>query len=402
MNLQNFGRKILENRPQTNGWAGVLRNMGSVRLDSQNPLSVDKELWQHSKLESFFKDTKNVTCETVKNDEGYFDSNELVLTNKDLVTKIEKLPKFLQKKWMTQANKLNTSPSLLNLATHKMAYFLYVPKNTIIERPIRLKHSFKNSGHKSPLFFIYVDEGSKLKLIEEFLSLRGSVNQNTIVHVAEKSTFESVQIHFFNDGALLDQRHHDLDKDATATSLTIQGSDVRSEVTFELEKKGAHANVYGLQTLKNGQADFYSNIEHHSEETTCDQIHKGILNGSSRAVFRGRIKIHKYAQKVDAGQMVRNIIMNPKAQAFTEPQLEIDADDVKCGHGAAIGQINPEEIFYLSSRGIKPSRALELVTRGHLADLLFKGISDSKERQRIEELVQSYFFDKEEKWTGSN
>lgn len=116
-------------------------------------------------------------------------------------------------------------------------------------------------------------------------------------------------------------------------------------------------------------ADFYTHIDHLTHHTTSEQIYKGILNDSSTATFHGGVHVHSNAHNSNSQQLNQNILLSNKALINTKPLLEIDNDDVKCAHGATIGQLNPEELFYLESRAINPQSAKKMILQGFLNDL---------------------------------
>jgi Fe-S cluster assembly protein SufD len=113
-------------------------------------------------------------------------------------------------------------------------------------------------------------------------------------------------------------------------------------------------------------------IDHKEPHCTSHQLYKGILDGNARAVFNGKIFVREGAQKTDAMQTNKNLLLSNKARVDTKPQLEIYADDVKCAHGAAVGQIEPEELFYLETRGIGPELGRSLLTYGFAAEVIAK------------------------------
>jgi Fe-S cluster assembly protein SufD len=127
-------------------------------------------------------------------------------------------------------------------------------------------------------------------------------------------------------------------------------------------------------------------IHHLSADTTSDQISKGILSGNSKGVFTGKIHIHPQAQRVNSGQINRNLLLSPKAQIHSQPQLEIFADDVKCSHGSTTGQMSDEELFYFEARGIRPEKARTLLAHGFALEVVNK-IKNKELKNKISELV---------------
>ena len=129
----------------------------------------------------------------------------------------------------------------------------------------------------------------------------------------------------------------------------------------------------GLYLVGTGQhTDTHSVIDHKQPHCTSHQLYKGILDGKSRAVFNGKVFVRHGAQKTDAMQTNKNLLLSNEARVDTKPQLEIFADDVKCAHGAAIGQLDEDELFYLSSRGIHSDLARNLLTYGFAEEVIAK------------------------------
>jgi Fe-S cluster assembly protein SufD len=163
-----------------------------------------------------------------------------------------------------------------------------------------------------------------------------------------------------------------------ATSITLGGKLSRHDINVLMDHEGAECWVDGLYLVSTEQhTDTHSVIDHRMPHCTSHQLYKGILDGSSRAVFNGKIFVRHGAQKTDAFQTNKNLLLSADAHVDTKPQLEIFADDVKCAHGAAIGQIDEEELFYLQTRGIHPELARNLLTYGFAEEVVSKIKIDS-------------------------
>ncbi len=168
----------------------------------------------------------------------------------------------------------------------------------------------------------------------------GFVFSNTRAHVLKNAVYENAQVSF--------------------------GSSIaREDLTVELTSPGAEAIVDGVFIGRSNQVlDHHTNLVHRVGQTTSRQIYKGVLADESRGVFNGRIAISKNASGSNSSQMNKNLLLSRKVELDTKPQLEIDNDDVKAAHGAAIGRLDAEHIFYLRSRGIGMSEAVEMLARG--------------------------------------
>ena len=173
----------------------------------------------------------------------------------------------------------------------------------------------------------------------------------------------------------LSQFHGQVRKNSSITTLLshLGPQMARHNVYVELQDKNATANAYGLYELSQNQhCDCQTYIDHQSPYSYSEELYKGVLKDNSHGVFRGRIKIAQDAQKVEANQLNKNLILSKKARANSMPQLEIFADDVKCSHGSTTGQISEDEIFYLQSRGITAQKAYQLLVESFTKEILLK------------------------------
>jgi Fe-S cluster assembly protein SufD len=178
--------------------------------------------------------------------------------------------------------------------------------------------------------------------------------------------------------------HVDAGRSATVSSQTFSlgAAIARHDVEAVLGGEGAEVTLNGLYLVRGRQlADFHMRVDHAREHTTSHELFKGVLDERSRGVFNGRIHVHPRAQKTDAKQTSRNLLLSAEALVNANPQLEIFADDVKCTHGSTVGQLDHEAVFYLRSRGIGLEAARSLLTYAFAADVV--------ERTRVAALRQS-------------
>ena len=155
--------------------------------------------------------------------------------------------------------------------------------------------------------------------------------------------------------------------------FSLSGRISREDLEIRLNESGAEVVLDGLYMTDGVRhVDHSTSVEHAAPHTTSSQLYKGILNDESRAVFNGRVRIHRDAQQVNASQLNNNLLLNKRAEVDTKPELEIDADDVKASHGATIGQIDPEHVFYLRARAIPEKEALQMIANGFAQDVAFR------------------------------
>jgi Fe-S cluster assembly protein SufD len=166
------------------------------------------------------------------------------------------------------------------------------------------------------------------------------------------------------------------------TTINFGAAISRHGIEVRMDHEGAECLVDGLYMVDGNQhTDTHSLIDHRQPHCSSHQLYKGILDGKSRAVFNGKVFVRHGAQQTDAKQTNKNLLLSPEARVDTKPQLEIFADDVKCAHGAAVGQLDREELFYLESRGIRPALARNLLTYGFAEEVIEKIKIDSIKKE---------------------
>jgi Fe-S cluster assembly protein SufD len=290
--------------------------------------------------------------------------------------------------------------SALNTAFIEDGAYVLVPKNVVLEPPIHLLFISTSSDRPAvthPRNLIVTGENSQATIIEDYISLgRGEpvlCNTATELMVGDHSVVSHYMIErederAFNVSTLRIQQGRATD--VASHSVLAGGALVRNNVHPVLAGEGGECLINGLFMGHHRQhLDNYMLVEHASPHCGSRQFYNGILDGHAHGVFHGRIIVHKSAQKTDAKQTNRNLLLSDTAQIDTKPQLEIYADDVKCTHGATIGQIEENALFYLRSRGIDEASARRL--------LLFAFASECLDRMRagptrsyIENLIQHH------------
>ena len=287
----------------------------------------------------------------------------------------------------------------LNTAFLADGAFIHVRKGVAIEQPIYLL--FVSAGNQAeemnhPRNLIVAEPGSQVAVIEDYVSLdsaRGLCNSATELFAGENSNvshyyIEREHAHAFNISTLRTQqaRHANV----ASHSVLIGGALVRNNVHPVMAGEGADCLINGLFIGRGHQhLDNYMLVEHASAHCSSRQFYNGILDDHAHGVFHGRIIVHKDAQKTDAKQTNRNLLLSDNAQIDTKPQLEIFADDVKCTHGATIGQIEENALFYLRSRGIDESSARQMLLLAFASECLDRMKEDAA-RTFIAKLIHDH------------
>ncbi len=266
--------------------------------------------------------------------------------------------------------------------------FLYVPARTVVEKPIHLM-MLSGSPEKEilshPRNLIIAEESSQIALIETYgglLDVPYWTNTVTEIVLAKNAVVEHDRLQLESDTAFhigTLHVHQDRDSSFTSNAVTFGGRLVRNNITATLAGEGAEATLNGLYLgIGKQHIDNHTCIDHAVPHCPSYELYKGILAEQARGVFNGKIFVRKDAQKTDAKQTNKNLILSNEASIDTKPQLEIFANDVRCTHGATIGQLDEEALFYLRSRGIGKNKARDL--------LIYAFASDVLDRIRVEPL----------------
>lgn len=275
----------------------------------------------------------------------------------------------------------------LNTAMIDSGAFVLIPKGLVIEKPLSLLFISDSSGGTVAAFprvLVVAEENSSATLLESYVSVGDSISfTNAVVEITLKDGARLEHYKVQREGAEafhIGTTSADLGPNSSYDSTTINfGAQLsRHDVAVKMAHEGAECWVDGLYVVSSSQhTDTHSVIDHQQPHCTSHQLYKGILDGKSRAVFNGKIFVRHGALKTDAMQTNKNLLLSNEARVDTKPQLEILADDVKCAHGAAVGQIDEDELFYLETRGIHAELARNLLTYGFAEEVIGKIKIDS-------------------------
>jgi Fe-S cluster assembly protein SufD len=289
--------------------------------------------------------------------------------------------------------------SALNTAFAEDGAYVHVRRGTVLQAPIYLL--FVTTASEKPLMthprnLVIVEHEAQATVIEDYVSIGESVafcNTATELVVGENANVSHYMIEredqqAFNISTLRIQQERSAN--VSSHSLLLGGGLVRNNVHPVLAGEGGECLINGL-FIGNGRQhlDNYMLVEHAAPHCGSRQFYNGILDGHAHGVFHGRIVVHKDAQKTDAKQTNRNLLLSDDAQIDTKPQLEIYADDVKCTHGATIGQIEENALFYLRSRGIDEVSARKLLLLAFASECLDR-MHPGAARENVETLINKH------------
>ncbi len=258
----------------------------------------------------------------------------------------------------------------LNTAYAKEGYVISIGKNAVLDQPIEVLYlslGDKIASHARNI--INAEANSQLTVVERHLGANGNTylnNSVTEIIAGDNAHVSHYKIHQESDngthigGVLINQANG---SNVTNHNVSLSGALVRNDIVANLNGQGAHTEMNGL-VFGSGEShvDNFTEVNHHVANCTSDEYYKTVLDDNSRSVFRGRIVVAEDAQQTNADQQNNNLLLSKNAEADCKPQLEIYADDVKCSHGATVGQLDESSMFYLKSRGINHEDARALLT----------------------------------------
>lgn len=281
----------------------------------------------------------------------------------------------------------------LNAAFLRDGAFIRAAPGTTLEVPLHLL--FVAGGAADGLTYvrnlIVAEAGATLRVIESYVGFSdatGLTNSVTEIALEPGAQVEHYRLGREGEAAYhIGSTHAHLARDSRYTShcIALGGRIVRHELYATLDGEGAECTLNGLAVTRGRQhVDNHTRIDHRQRRGTSRELYKGVLDDQSRAVFSGRIVVHPQAIHSDAEQANHNLLLSAGAEADSRPQLEIYADDVKCAHGATVGSLDPDALFYLRTRGLDAAHARSLLVYGFARDVLAR-IRLAPLRERLEE-----------------
>ena len=284
----------------------------------------------------------------------------------------------------------------LNTAFWQAGVFIRVPDNTLVDKPIVVLHI--HDAVQRPVVSItrllmLVGENSEVSIVEKFDSMGNHPVFSSLVEeisVNKKARLNYCKIQ--NDQGPLQQVAHTLIHQGDASrvntfTFSMNGQLIRNNFGIAIDGEGCESHFYGLYLLdKNTLADNHTVVDHRKPNSFSNELYKGIMDGNSKGVFNGKIYVRPHAQKTNAFQSNRNILLSDTAAINTKPQLEIWADDVKCSHGCTSGQLDEEALFYLRSRGISKASAQALLLYAFAGEIL-EPIKDLTLKNYLDQLI---------------
>lgn len=372
-----------------------LRKWALQKIQETTVPNEKEEDWRFTDLTEAFErplDFSNMTPAILKpellNEYNRFKEFRLIFLNGHLMTNNTLLPEgtILKRK---DEDGIESSEffDLTNALFAEESIEIVIPPKSIWDRALSIIHVATEEGHDSqhsPRLRIVVGKQSEVT-INEFFVTQGDFyyfsNPMTQVVIEEGARVEHCLMQDNGKRAVhVGKNIFTLARDSFLNTFSLNcGSQLsRQNMLVDLNHEGASAKMNGVYALTDAQeADQFLTVNHHVGQTTSEQLYKGILAERSHGIFTGKIFIHKDAQNANAAQLNNNLLLGDKAKINTRPQLEIYADDVKCTHGATVGQLDAEQLFYLESRGIPKDRANKMILAAFASQVLMNVKNES-------------------------
>lgn len=388
-------------------------------------IPVRHEEWKYTRVSSLFnKDYKFPTNHLIKSLSpkdieairlpGYEQTNELIFINgvysaalsiirsaSLFVTSLEEAVQneykdIVLKHLGHSRNYLKDGINALNTAFVQDGAFMYVEKGKTLEHPVyiyNITDANADNIFSQPRSLVYISENAEAQLVETFVTLGSQesfTNQVMEIVVEKDARLEYYKIQ--NDATHTNQvsttHIHQTGKSYIHTvTISLNGGIVRNNLNVVLDAERCEAHLYGLY-LQNGQShiDNHTVVDNVKPDCFSNELYKGIIDDKATGVFNGKIFVQPQAQKTNAYQSNKNILLSDSATINAKPQLEIFADDVKCSHGCTVGRLNDEGLFYLQSRGIPVRIARSLLLHAFAFDIL-EHIKPEPIRNYIDKLI---------------
>ena len=285
----------------------------------------------------------------------------------------------------------------LNTAVVADGAFIHLPAGVELERPIQLVFVSGSEGRSTvsaPRILIVAEAASRATVVEQYLGDGGASLSCPVSEIvlAEDAVLDHVVVQEEEISAHhLAVRQVQLATNSrySAQTISLGSALARTDIGVVLDGEGVEASLDGLYLVDGAQqADTHLTVRHARPNCNSYQLYKGVLAGSSRAVFNGRIIVDQDAQKTDANQSNRNLLLSDDATVHSNPQLEIFADDVRCTHGSTVGRLDEEAVFYLRSRGIGRDDAIRLLTLAFAGEVVDR-VPVEELRGRLEHVIAS-------------
>lgn len=401
-----------------------LRKEALQKFENINYPTLKDEEWKYTNISPIIKNNFTPALNFVQDDiskQGIekcfftgFDHHRLVFVNglySEKLSDIKSLPKGavigslrnaaethpeIIKKYFSQITSINNAFNALSGAFSLDGAFIYVPEGKVIEMPVQILYLNGNKNYpalSSPRNLIVAGENSRVNIIMNYYGVPDSIyftNVTTEVNVDDSAVVNIYKVQNENENSFHIEKV-DINQGRSTLfnhySMTFGGAIVRNDINSKLSGGNAECHYYGLYLGRNKQhIDNHTFVDHAMPNCMSNELYKGILDDNSRGVFNGKIMVRQDAQKTNAYQSNKNILLSEKAVIDTKPQLEIFADDVKCSHGATVGHLDDTAYYYIRSRGVPSDLAKSMLIRAFANDVI-ESINITELKEQLNHMV---------------
>lgn len=375
-----------------------IRANALAQLNNLELPNTKHEEWKYTSLKNLtktpFEAAKKV--DITNNDflvEGLENCYKLVIVNGFLHENWSKLPPQVELMVLQEAEKQGKLDHLfgrialsendyfnaLNTAFCENGFYLRIPKNTQIDKPIVVYHIDLGGVAFLQRNIVVAETGSKASLAHLYFAKQGA--SSFVSEVSEIFVEENAHLNCYK----IQQEHHQNYRIDTTqveqktyskfaiTTVSLDGGIVRNNLNILVEGEYCETYMNGISYLKNKtHVDHHTLVDHRKPNSYSNEFYKGLFDENSTGVFNGKIYVRPHAQKTNAYQQNRNILLSEQASIYTKPQLEIWADDVRCSHGATTGKLDESALFYMRARGISEAEARKLLLKAFVGEIIEK------------------------------
>lgn len=284
----------------------------------------------------------------------------------------------------------------LNTAFARDGVFVRIPKNTALEKPVHILNVATAHEHVlvQPRNLFIIEKGSKATIVESFetvdLGAKAFTNSLSEIVVEENAFLDSYRIQNECDNGLqmnTVQVYQQANSNFSTNTITLDGALVRNNLNIVLDDSNIESHLFGLYLLSGTQhVDNHTLVDHRKPHCQSNELYKGIIDENATGIFNGKIFVRQDAQKTNAFQSNKNVLMSDDATINTKPQLEIYADDVKCSHGTTTGRMDEEALFYLRSRGLGMESAKRLLMHAFAGEVV-NAIKVDELREKVSAMI---------------
>ena len=413
---------------QASNGSSVLTSVEQNAFDAFNKMgipTVKNEEWKYTRISSAFikeyaMSANEQTISFTSSDldavrlPGHEAANELVFVNGIFVASLSTIrSKALLIQSLDEATKGEHKSLVLEQLGHSSKYikdgihalntafvaegvFVYVKRGQIVEHPVYIYNiTDARSANilSQPRSLVYVGENAQIEIAETYVTvgLSESFTNQVMEFVVEKDAivgYYKIQNDLASSNQVSTTHFRQMGKSVvTAVTISLNGGIVRNNLNMAMEAEYSEANLYGLYFLRgNTHVDNHTIVDNTKPHLLSNELYKGIVDDNATAIFNGKIFVQPDAQKINAFQSNKNILLSDNATVNTKPQLEIYADDVKCSHGCTVGQLDEEALFYLRSRGVSEKAAKSLLVHAFAIDIL-EHIKPEAIRTYVDQLI---------------